>query len=192
MTLCNPMDCILPGSSVHGIFQARVLEWVAISLSNAWKWKVKVKSLSRVRLLATPWTAAYQAPPTMGFSRQEYWSGVPLPSPKDDLDNVLKIGHLNKKKKSGHHFAYKGPYSQSYSFSSSHVQMWQLDHKEGWAQKNWCFRTVVLKTLESPLDVTSNQSILREINPEYSLGDWCWNSNTLATWCKEPTYWKRP
>ena len=170
----------------------KTLEWVAISLSNAWKWKVKVKSLSRVRLLATPWTAAYQAPPTMGFSRQEYWSGVPLPSPKDDLDNVLKIGHLNKKKKSGHHFAYKGPYSQSYSFSSSHVQMWQLDHKEGWAQKNWCFRTVVLKTLESPLDVTSNQSILREINPEYSLGDWCWNSNTLATWCKEPTYWKRP
>ena len=57
------------------------LERVAISFSNAWKWKVKVKSLSRVQLLATPWTAAYQAPPSMGFSRQEYWSGVPLPSP---------------------------------------------------------------------------------------------------------------
>ena len=63
------------------ILQARTLEWVAISFSNAWKWKVKVKSLSRVWLLATPWTAAYQAPPSMGFSRQEYWSGVPLPSP---------------------------------------------------------------------------------------------------------------
>ena len=65
---------------VPGILQARTLEWVAISFCNAWKWKVKVKSLSRVRLLATPWTAAYQAPPSMGFSRQKYWSEVPLPS----------------------------------------------------------------------------------------------------------------
>ena len=65
---------------VPGIPQARTLEWVAISFSNAWKWKVKVKSLSRVWLSATPWTAAYQAPPSMGFSRQKYWSGVPLPS----------------------------------------------------------------------------------------------------------------
>ena len=64
-----------------GILQARTLEWVAISLSNAWKWKVKVKSLSCARLLATPWTPAHQAPPSMGFSRQEYWRGVPLPSP---------------------------------------------------------------------------------------------------------------
>ena len=80
-TLCDPMDCSLPGFSVHGILQARTLEWVAISFSNAWKWKVKVKSLSRVWLLATPWTAAYQAPPSMGFSGQQYWSGVPLPSP---------------------------------------------------------------------------------------------------------------
>ena len=71
----DPMDCSLPGSSIHGIFQAKVLEWVAISFSNAWKWKVKVKSRSHVRLLVTPWTAAYQAPPSMGFSRQEYWSG---------------------------------------------------------------------------------------------------------------------
>ena len=81
-TLCNPTDGSPPGSSVPGILQARILEWVAISLSNAWKWRVKVKSLSCDRLLATPWTAAYQAPPSMGFSRQEYWSGVPLPSPK--------------------------------------------------------------------------------------------------------------
>ena len=70
------------GSPVPGILQARTLEWVAISFSNAWKWKVKVKLLSRVRLLATPWTAAFQAPQSMGLSRQEYWSGVPLPSPK--------------------------------------------------------------------------------------------------------------
>ena len=80
-TLCDPIDGSPLGSSVPGIFQARILEWVAISFSNAWKWKVKAKSLSRVLLLATPWTAAYQAPPSMGFSRQKYWSGVPLPSP---------------------------------------------------------------------------------------------------------------
>ena len=80
-TLCDPIDISPPGSPVPGILQARTLEWVAISFSNVWKWKVKVKSLSRVQLLATPWTAAYQAPLSMGFSRQEYWSGVPLPSP---------------------------------------------------------------------------------------------------------------
>ena len=79
--LRDPIDGSPPGSPVPGILQARTLEWVAISFSNAWKWKVKVKSFSRVWLLATPWTAAYQAPPSVGFSRQEYWSGVPSPSP---------------------------------------------------------------------------------------------------------------
>ena len=76
--LCDPTDSSPPGSAVPGILQARTLEWVAISFSNAWKWKTKVKSLSCARLLATPWMAAYQAPLSMGFSRQEYWSGVPL------------------------------------------------------------------------------------------------------------------
>ena len=80
-TLCDPIDGNPPGSPVHGILQARTLEWVAISFSNARKWKVKVKSLSRVQPSVTPWTAAFQAPPSMGFSRQEYWSGLPLPSP---------------------------------------------------------------------------------------------------------------
>ena len=89
-TLCNPIDGSLPGPAVPGILQVRTLEWVAISSSNAWKWKVKVKSLSRVWLLATPWTATYQAPPSMGFSRQEYWSGMPLPSPMTNLDSILK------------------------------------------------------------------------------------------------------
>ena len=74
-TLCNPIDGSPPGSPVSGILQARTLEWVAISFSNAWKWKVKVKSLSHVRPSATSWTAAFQDPPSMGFSRQEYWSG---------------------------------------------------------------------------------------------------------------------
>ena len=90
LTLCNPVDGSPPGSPIPGILQARTLEWVAISFSNAWKWKVKVKLLSRARLLATPWTAAYQAPPSMGFSRQEYWSGVPLPSPSSIIKTVIK------------------------------------------------------------------------------------------------------
>ena len=80
-TLCDPIDGSPPGSPVPGILQARTLEWVAISFSNAGKWKVKVKTLSHVWLFATPWTAAHQASPSMGFSMQEYWSGVPLPSP---------------------------------------------------------------------------------------------------------------
>ena len=80
-TLCDPIDSSPPGSPVPGILQARTLECIAISFSNAWKWKVKVNLLSCVRLLVTPWTAAYQAPPSMGFSRWEYWSGVSLPSP---------------------------------------------------------------------------------------------------------------
>ena len=87
-TLCDPIDSSPLGSTVPGILQARTLEWAAIFFSNAWKWKVKVKSLSRVRLFETPWTAAYQAPLPMGFSRQEYWSGVPLPSPEFPLPKV--------------------------------------------------------------------------------------------------------
>ena len=89
LTLCDPIDISPPGSPVPGILQARTLEWVAISLSNAWKWKVKVKSLSCVWLLATPWTAAHQAPPSMGFSRQGYWSGLP--------HDVIYQLYLNKK-----------------------------------------------------------------------------------------------
>ena len=76
-TLCNPIDTSPPGYAVPGILQARTLEWVAISFSNAWKWKAKMKLFSGVRLFVTPWTAAYQAPLSMGVSRQEYWSGVP-------------------------------------------------------------------------------------------------------------------
>ena len=79
-TLCDPIDVSPTGSAIPGTLQARTLEWVVISFSNAWKWKVKVKLLSRVWRLVTPWTAAHQAPPSMGFSRQECWSGVPLPS----------------------------------------------------------------------------------------------------------------
>ena len=92
--------------------------------------------------------------------------------------------------------AMKDPYSQSYDFPSSHVWMWELDYKEGWAPKNWCFWIVVFwrRLLRVPWTARrSNQLILKEINFEYSFeGCWSWNSNTLATWCKEPTLWKRP
>ena len=108
-TLCDPIDGSPPGSATPGIFQARTLEWVAISFSNAWKWKVKVKSLSRAWLLAAPWTAAYQAPPSMGFSRQEYWSGVPLPSPYLGMDLFLyyasdSLGYLKSVDQYFHQF----------------------------------------------------------------------------------------
>ena len=93
-TLCDPVDDSPPVSTIPGILQARTLEWVAISFSNAWKWKVKVKSLSHVQLSATPWTAAYQAPLSMGFSRQEYSSGVPLPSPVLYSRYLLIIWHI--------------------------------------------------------------------------------------------------
>ena len=90
-TLWDPIDGSPPGSPIPGILQARTLEWVAISFSNAWKKKVKVKLLSHVRLLTTPWTPAHQAPLSMGFSRQEYWSGVPLPSLKCRLLCIKNI-----------------------------------------------------------------------------------------------------
>ena len=96
--LCDLRDGSPPGSPIPGILQARTLEWVTISFSNAWKWKVKVKSLSRVWLPATPWTAAYQAPPSMGFSRQEYWSGLPLPSRQKQIWYCY-MWNLKKQKK---------------------------------------------------------------------------------------------
>ena len=88
-TLCDPIDGSPSGSPVPGILQARTPEWIAISFSNAWKWKVKVKSLSRLWLFVTPWTAAHQAPLSMGFSRQEYWSGGPVPSLPPMLDSTF-------------------------------------------------------------------------------------------------------
>ena len=91
-TLCDPIYGSPPGSPVLGILQARTLEWVAISFSNAWKWKVKGKSLSCVRLLATPWTAAHQVPLSLGFSRQECWNGVPLPSLRKIIDTLKTNG----------------------------------------------------------------------------------------------------
>ena len=133
---------------------------LAISFSSSWKWKVKVKSFSHVQLLATSWTAAYQVPLSMGFSRQEDWSGVPLPSPLLTYIHPIKE-HLTVETD-------KGPSSQNFGFSSSHFWMWDLDHKESWAPKTWCFWTVVLeKTLESPWDS-------KEIKPVHPKGNNSW------------------
>ena len=143
--------------------------------------KVKVKSLSRVQLFATPWTVAYQVPPSVGFSRQEYWSGLPFPSPGDLPDPgaepgspALQVDALPSEsqhiKKQRYYFANKGPSSQSSGFSSSHVWMWELDHKESWGLKKWCFQIGVLeKTLESPLDCKEIKPVTPKGNPEYSL-----------------------
>ena len=91
--LCaTPVNGSPPGSPIPGILQARTLEWGTISSSNAWKWKVKVKSLTRVWLFVSPWTVAYQAPPSMGFSRQEYWCGLLFLSPGDLPDTGIEPG----------------------------------------------------------------------------------------------------
>ena len=109
LTLCDPIDGSPPGSPIPGILQARTLEWVAISFSNAWKWKVKVELLSRVWLLATPWTAAYQAPPSVGFSKQEVleWGAIAFSTkcseagPKSRLQNQeLRVGKREHQRKS--------------------------------------------------------------------------------------------
>ena len=178
----RPIDGSPPGSPVPGILQARTLEWVAISFSNAWKWKVKVKLLSRIQLLATPWTAAYQAPPSMGFSRPEYWSGVPLPSPDKPRECIKKLRH---------HFADKGPYSQSYGFPSQYgYESWTIKKALHWRIDGFklCWRTL----LRVPGTARRlNWSILKEITLNIYWKYWCWSwswSNTLATWCKEPTY----
>ena len=130
-TLCDPIDSSPPGSPVPGILQARTLEWVAIFFSNAWKWRVKVKLLSPVQLFATPWTAAYQAPPSMGFSRQEYWSRVPSPSPfrynpaakmmsTTSYANKIKILNWKSLKNSGFHSLLKWSWRQL----TSQAKMW--------------------------------------------------------------------
>ena len=108
---------------------------------------------------------------------------------------MTNLDHILKSKR--HYFANKGPSSQSYCFSSSHVWMWELDYKESWAPKNWCFWTVVLeKTLESPLDCKEIQPVIPKGNQSLNIDwkDWCWswNSNTLATCCEELTHLKRP
>ena len=131
-TLCNPIDGSPSSSTVPGILQARTLEQVAISFSIAWKWKVKVKSFSHVRLLATPWTAAYQAPPSMGFSRQEYWSGVPLASLVAGKESDCNAGDLGSIPGLGRSPGEENGYPLQYSGLEN--SMGSIVH---WVTKSW-------------------------------------------------------
>ena len=156
-TLCNSIDGSPSGSPVPGIFQARTLEWVAIFFSNAWKWKLKVKSLSRVRLFATPWSAVYQAPPSMGFSRQEYWSGVPSPSPIINLDSILKNRDITLPTKV--HLVK----AMVFPLVMYGCESWTIKKAELWSI--W---TVVLeKTLESPLAWKEIKPVNPKDNPSW-------------------------
>ena len=172
-TLCDPIDGSPPGSIVPGILQARILEWVAISFSSAWKRKVKVKSLSRVQLLVTPWTAAYQAPPSMGFSRQEYWSGVPLPSPLvDGKEYACNAWDPSSIPGSG---SSPGGYPLQYSCASLVVQTVKNPHamQETWVQSlGW----------EDPLEegMETHSSILA----------WRIPMDRGAWWAIVPAVWK--
>ena len=144
LTLCDPIDGSPPGSPVPGILQARILEWVAISFSNAWKWKVKVKSLSRVWLLATPWTIAYQAPLSMGFTRQEYWSELPLPSPENSRATVkFRQSCLSV------HILSAGPWYKPIvgSFTFHVVPRWNSLQWISWRSKSLWKVVVKLKTI---------------------------------------------
>ena len=130
-TVCDPIDGSPPGSTVPGSLQARTLEWVAISFSNAWKWKVKGKLLSCVQVLVTPWTAAHQVPLSMGFSRQEYWSGVPLPSPAVLFNTALwwtwdqSVWYLQLCYFSQDYFGYRGLWCCHINFRIFFVFMWK-------------------------------------------------------------------
>ena len=122
-----------------------------------------------------------------------HFKGRFLPPWPGENKFLCKISCIKKQR---HHFADKGPHSQSYSFSSSQVWMWELDHKEGWAPKNWCFQIVVLeKTLESPSDSKEARPVNPKGNETWILtgrtDGWSWNFNTLATWCKKLIHWKR-
>ena len=182
LTLCDPMDY-----TVNGILQARILEWVAFPFSRG---SSQARDWAQVSSIAgrffTSWATR---------EAQEYWSGWPIPSPGDLPDPGIKPGssalqadslptekliHPDNgilfsakrkwamKKKQRHYFVNKGLSKQSHAFSSSHVWMWELEHKESWAPKNWCFWIVVLeKTLESPLDC-------KEIQPVHPKGDQSW------------------
>ena len=162
----QPHRCSPPGSPVPGILQARTLEWVAISFSNGWKWKVKVKSLRLIQLLATPWTAAYQAPPSMGFPRQECWSGVPLSSPPYlwlalfSPITVLQLCCL------GSIFPFKAMVFPVVIYKCESWAINKAEHQRIDLFKLWCRRRL-LRVLWTERRL--NQSVLKEINPEYSL-----------------------
>ena len=173
LTLCNPIDSSPPGSPVPGILQARTLEWVAISFSNAWKWKVKVKSLCCAWLLATLWTAAYQAPSSMGFSRQEYWSGVPLPSPilKISCNNsfyvLSSVQSLSRVWLFGTPWTTAHQASLSITNSQSLPKLMSIESVMPSSHLILCRPLLLLPPIPSSIRVFSNESTLRMRWPKY-------------------------
>ena len=150
---------------------------------------MKVESLSRGRLLAAPWTAAYQAPPSMGFSRQEYWSGVPLPSPMTNLDSILKSRDITLPTKV---CLVKTMVFPVVMYGCESWTIKKAGHRRIDAFDLWYWR----RLFRVPWTARrSNQSILKEVGPGYSLEGLTLklkHSNTLATQCEELTHLKRP
>ena len=175
-TLCDPMNCSMPGLPVHH----QLLEFTQTHIHRV------SDAIQPSHPLSSP------SPPAPNPSQHQ--SLFQWVNSSHEVAKVLQFPRQHIKKQR-HHFADKDPYSQSYSFPSSHVQMWELDHKEDWVHENWCFQTVALeKTLEIPLDS-------KEIKPVNPKGNqpWifigrtdAWSSSTLATWCEEQTHLKRP
>ena len=162
-TLCDPIDGSPPGSAIPGILQGRTLEWVAISFSNAWKWKVKGRSLSRVRLLVTPWTEAYQAPPSTGFSKKEYWSGVPLPSPLMALWRPKKPFRTNTKKWCPFHHRGLECKSRKSRDNWSNRQVWPSSTKWSRAKTNRILSKELCGHSKHPLPATQETTLHMDI-----------------------------
>ena len=164
LTLCDPIDGSLPGSAIPGILQARTLEWVAISSSNAWKWKVKVKSLSCVWLLVTPWTAAYQAPPSMGVSRQEYWSGSPVPSLAHFLltanSESIYVWLSDERQESNHiTHPYYLPYTLRFHWTATHGHL--MTFCTAWTSlEHTCYQAFRFSCLEGINEILNNSFVL--------------------------------
>ena len=152
--------------------------WRIIFSFSIWKWY-----LCGPKSILQPCGLSPARLHCLGFSRQEHWREQPFPPPGDLPNPAIEPRR--------HHFVDRGLYSQSYGFSSSPAGIWELDHKEGWAPKSWCFQTVVLeKTLESPLDCKEIKPIVRKINIHWKDWCWSWNSDTLVTRFEELTHWK--
>ena len=169
LTLWDPMDCSLPGFSVHGIFQARVLQWVAISFTRGSSWP---RDRTQVSCIAGRCFTFWAIREAQWKQRETLFGGAPkslqMVTGAMKLTDACSLEERRHIKKQRHYFANKGLSSQSFGFSSCHVWMWELNYKESWGPKNWCFWTVVLeKTLESPLDS-------KEIQPVHPKGNQSW------------------
>ena len=200
-TLCDPMDCSLPGSSVCGIFQARVLEWVAISFSRR---SSQPRDQTQVSFIAgrrfTIWATREDYGPITSWQIDgetvemvtEFIWGEGAPKSLQMVTAAMKLNDacpLEEIEKQRSYFINKGPSSQSYGFSSSHVWVWKLDYKESWAlmllncgvgEDSW-------ESLGLQRDPTSPSERKSVVNIQWKDWCWSWSSNSLANWCKDLT-----